>query len=803
MAPSNDEAVNNDDEWQDEPVALPQIPTLQRGWAKGSRKAFLEERLPRFKTAALAGRSKKTEAITAIVNEYFKIYSWRLPVTEEPTSTPPPEQSNDLTTEEKRVKGEVIKRMTASIRSWMDYRATKLTTALQRINTKSTSDPFALLLSQFTGISSKPPKLRTGWQVFEHEKYIPEMKETFDAQFGASGLPEGKRASERNKYVIDRFKALPPEVQEAYTQQGVDQHNASKEAINAQAEAELELSPSERQALIERIGEFFGPLLTQVSELLKMHISLLVGGPEPKHGGDLNVLSLHIGTNLAPIPQRWDVAHPTEFQTVVDTFLEFLRTCYTPSDYQKASLPPEELAQYCSTQKDHRSENDAANGPADDSANQPKPAYVQSKPTPSGKRGRSHSKSKPGRRDNESDPDTSEPESDREEIRRRKKTRSQKSRLDKSKPKTNREDIRRRAHPKKSRPDPRQHLRPRKALSGKRFSSRHPGQVQISKGRWVDLAAPKLGPPRGVKRASVTAGSDDGDEPEAKRQASIDSIGLPSPSSAANPSSDPRSTPLLEQIISTSTSTLAPAHPLDDPTTPLDPSSANNTGTDGTLARKPDQALVFPALDPAWPDWLSKTYKLLTKGGDALGTPWYHLLDIFTRFESSSDVTRDIAFSASNRPPQVGLWIQNARERTPAIPDLAIFEHQWWAWWRALQPPWRAYSTTTGPISVNDLLPIPTDSVAGSESFTALDRAGRNGLLSVVSSLRWWGDAIRSLVPRDCNWLDDKAAESWKLGIADVNRMVILVWLAKMDTETRCTYLAKLTYDAHGSTIIL
>ena len=120
-----------------------------------------------------------------------------------------------------------------------------------------------------------------------------------------------------------------------------------------------------------------------------------------------------------------------------------------------------------------------------------------------------------------------------------------------------------------------------------------------------------------------------------------------------------------------------------------------------------------------------------------------------------------------------------------------------------MQPPWRAYSTTTGPISVNDLLPIPTDSVAGSESFTALDRAGRNGLLSVVSSLRWWGDAIPSLVPRDCNWLDDKAAESWKLGIADVNRMVILVWLAKMDTEARCTYLAKLTYDAHGSTIIL
>ncbi|KAF9488074.1 hypothetical protein BDN71DRAFT_1513390 [Pleurotus eryngii] len=271
MAPftTGEGADCDDEEWQDEPTAIPQIPTLQRGWAKGSCKAFLEAQLPHFKTATLAGRSKKTEEIMAIVNKYFEVYSWRLPVTTEPDAMPQPDQNEDLTAKEKRVQGEIIKRMTT-----------------------------------FTGISSKLPKLQTRWQVFKHEKFKADMKATFNTQFSASGLAEGKRASKRNVFVIAKFNDLPPAVQEAYMQKGIEEHNTSKEVIEERAAAEHDLSPFQHQELIDRLAEFFGLLLTQMSKLLKMHISLLVGGPEPKHGGNLNVLSLHIGTNKAPIPQR-------------------------------------------------------------------------------------------------------------------------------------------------------------------------------------------------------------------------------------------------------------------------------------------------------------------------------------------------------------------------------------------------------------------------------------------------------------------------------------------------------------------
>lgn len=296
----------------------------------------------------------------------------------------------------------------------------------------------------------------------------------------------------------------------------------------------------------------------------------------------------------------------------------------------------------------------------------------------------------------------------------------------------------------------------------------------------------------------MAARSSDSDEPAPKRHASPlpNSDGPQSPSNAANLPSGLRSPSPVE-----SNSTLVtPANPLGVTTTLLD--SNDGTPAAAQLLGPAIPVITFPDPDSAWPPWLLTTYKVLTTNANALGAPWYHLLNAFTHFESCSDTADDVACSTTNRPPQVGLWIQNARKRSPAISDLELFERQWWAWWRALQPSWRAYSTTTGPISTDDLLPVPTDVATSSDSLTVLDCPGKNGLLSVISSLRWWGDEIRALTPQDSGWFNREAAESWKLGITDVNRMVVLVWLEKADTETHRTYLSRLTYDAYGSTII-
>ncbi|KAG5222180.1 vacuolar protein sorting [Salix suchowensis] len=119
---------------------------------------------------------------------------------------------------------------TGSISNWIEYRATKLDTGISRLNVTDEADPYAQLLSQYTGISMKPKKLLAGWQHWNNQVW-PTLKAGFDEQFEASGLPLGKRASERNAYVIAKFHELPPSEQERQTQEAIALHEAAKQAV--------------------------------------------------------------------------------------------------------------------------------------------------------------------------------------------------------------------------------------------------------------------------------------------------------------------------------------------------------------------------------------------------------------------------------------------------------------------------------------------------------------------------------------------------------------------------------------------
>ncbi|KAF9488073.1 hypothetical protein BDN71DRAFT_1513389 [Pleurotus eryngii] len=452
---------------------------------------------------------------------------------------------------------------------------------------------------------------------------------------------------------------------------------------------------------------------------------------------------------------------------MVDTFLAFLRTDYSPNDCKAASLSPAEMAQYRLAYGDDKAPVDAPtynnNGPV----TQSQPTYVQLKLKlkPSEKHKQTHGSAT----DSESDP----------EDRQRKKVCNKKS----------------------SRHDNPQHICPHavKVLtpsSSKRYSSKRPSEIQISKGRWVALAASKIGPPRGAKCAA--ASSSEINEPAPKCQGPILSPSSSPPMSTINACLDPPSASPHEPIASTSESPLdLPVHNL-----PSHSKSPIHGNAPACKSKNPlELTTVAPlASDPGWPSWLSASYKFLSQNSKTLGTPWLHLLESFTWFKSSSDMARDKACSMASWPPQVGLWIQNARQRVSAIPDLQIFDAQWWAWWRAQQPSWRTFSGTAGPISADELLPLPTENL--SNTLLVLDCPGRNGVLSVISSLKWWGDELQSLMPQDPNWLDTEAVKSWKIGVADINCALVLLWLEKGGVEMCHIYLPKVTSDMHSSTII-
>lgn len=102
-----------------------------------------------------------------------------------------------------------------------------------------------------------------------------------------------------------------------------------------------------------------------------------------------------------------------------------------------------------------------------------------------------------------------------------------------------------------------------------------------------------------------------------------------------------------------------------------------------------------------WPDgWFADARAYL--GCFKLGPNWDRLIDIFTMLEAKWNfVKAGKALQRVDRPPpQVSLWIQNARNRdsTP-LSDRNAFVASWWKWWRQMQLNSQCVMEGEGPVS--------------------------------------------------------------------------------------------------------
>lgn len=87
------------------------LTTAKKNWAKGSRDAFLTSRLPSYSAAILQSNSRAGDCIDTIVNQYFSVYHWTIPPSEEPVKDASPIIDGVLTEEEQARKKEVIAQM--------------------------------------------------------------------------------------------------------------------------------------------------------------------------------------------------------------------------------------------------------------------------------------------------------------------------------------------------------------------------------------------------------------------------------------------------------------------------------------------------------------------------------------------------------------------------------------------------------------------------------------------------------------------------------------------------------------------
>ncbi|KAJ7055161.1 hypothetical protein C8F01DRAFT_994819 [Mycena amicta] len=96
----------------------------------------------------------------------------------------------------------------------------------------------------------------------------------------------------------------------------------------------------------------------------------------------------------------------------------------------------------------------------------------------------------------------------------------------------------------------------------------------------------------------------------------------------------------------------------------------------------------------------------------------------------------DRLFPAVRRVKQITHWVQNYRLGGPgvtSIPNTPVYDKLWWAWWVKSQPDWRIVEESERPIRTE----------AEGRPWGSMMAPGKNGILSVVASLYWWGSTLK------------------------------------------------------------
>ena len=141
---------------------------------------------------------------------------------------------------------------------------------------------------------------------------------------------------------------------------------------------------------------------------------------------------------------------------------------------------------------------------------------------------------------------------------------------------------------------------------------------------------------------------------------------------------------------------------------------------------------------------------------EELGGIWSSLVQAWLAFERKESKQTPSILNSTHRPVIVRDWIQRARSASyrPAIESTLEFEKAYMSWWKELQPDWRMSSSRQ----------IAYSKVDG--DWDGIRTASRNGLLSVVAALFFWGVALKKTKKTA---YEDKG---WKLGTDDCLRVL-------------------------------
>ncbi|EDR08975.1 uncharacterized protein LACBIDRAFT_326622 [Laccaria bicolor S238N-H82] len=494
----------------------------------------------------------------------------------------------------------------------------------------------------------------------------------------------------------------------------------AKQILKDRDSAPRLLEPADAQTVLNALPSILGPLIEGVGKAVGMHITVLIGGPEPKMQGQLNafsrrVSSMHYGVDKQAVPKVWGHADKAGFKLVTNAFTSFLETCYSPEEQRARAIPKD-------SQDDQPTALSSISSQTRSTSVQPTSGSKASESELSthvgGKRKR-NVKAKDGKKASK-DEDEGDDENGGDEEEEENEDQANEGPDNSEEPLATRHSNR---------------LKTRNTITI--TSEEHstltdvsmvaaPGAAREQAGPHPPIAphrappvsrsplVPPSTPSSGLTRAALGHGSTSPSQPTQS------TTPMPVPALICQPSAHPSPPPLVA------------LQPLPKPPLPIDSS---------------------------WPAWFKKAYTGLSL--TYLSAELASTIRIYVDFEKIANFavgSPNAGFKVDNRPPEVAYWVGRGRKSAPPIKSIPLFEVGWWNWWKGLQLNWRSVAEVEGPLTATH-----HEVANGEGGWASIDKHGQNEFLTVLSCLVWWGAALNGRQGESAGWTAAVADVHWVL----------------------------------------
>ncbi|PBK85202.1 hypothetical protein ARMGADRAFT_1036497 [Armillaria gallica] len=265
-------------------------------WAKGPHQVFLKKQLTPYAHKCALRPKQAAEFIAMVVNEWFIIFHWCLLLGWEPQTTDIVLDNELLTDEE----------LDAKLR--LSLSLAHGGSALMLTKKKITQDPIAAFLQQLTVKEPMRQWALMAQQLWLKEHLVRPMKVHFEQEFEASNRLNNHHTAVQAEFVGNQFGELSEEdrkLWKAKAQEDVKNVKHGKEEI---VPGPSLLPPEEAQKAIDNIGMILLPLAESIVKSLGMQVHIVLAGPEPCKGSQLNIIGIHEGYDKSVILRWFDAA---------------------------------------------------------------------------------------------------------------------------------------------------------------------------------------------------------------------------------------------------------------------------------------------------------------------------------------------------------------------------------------------------------------------------------------------------------------------------------------------------------------